>query len=255
MATIQLSDTQSVILSAACAREGGLVLPITTTLKGGAVDMVLTSMIKKGLIEAIPAEAGAPVWREAEDGTPLTLVATAAAYMALGIAADTAPEEEPAADMADEAESPPTDAHVAKPARKPREGTKQEALVAKAVEAVLQDPAVKARWLDLGGRAPTEKNPQRTGLEKQLSDYTPKNTADYFIHKALGGFLRRELDFYIKNEVMHLDDVENETVPRVEQYLSKIKVIRKIAGKIIAFLAQLEDFQKKLWLKKWKGGL
>ena len=38
--------------------------------------------------------------------------------------------------------------------------------------------------------------------------------------------------------------------PRVEQYLSKIKVIRRIAGKIIDFLAQLEDFQKKLWLKK-----
>ncbi|MBL8402150.1 DNA methyltransferase, partial [Accumulibacter sp.] len=57
-------------------------------------------------------------------------------------------------------------------------------------------------------------------------------------------------DFYIKNEVMHLDDVESETVPRVEQYLSKIKVIRRIAGKIIDFLAQLEDFQKKLWLKK-----
>ncbi|BAE49172.1 DUF3489 domain-containing protein [Paramagnetospirillum magneticum] len=134
MTQIQLSDTQSVILAAACAREGGLVLPITASLKGGAVDMVLTSMIKKGLIEAIPVEAGAPVWREDEDGSPLTLVATAAAYMALGIVADTGadsgPEEEPAADMADEAESPPTDAHVAKPARKPREGTKQEALIA-----------------------------------------------------------------------------------------------------------------------------
>ncbi|CDK99823.1 conserved protein of unknown function [Magnetospirillum gryphiswaldense MSR-1 v2] len=134
MTTIQLSDTQSVILATACAREGGLVLPITTSLKGGAVDMVLTSMIKKGLIEAIPVEAGAPVWREDEDGTPLTLVATAAAYTALGIVADTgadtAPEEEPGADMADKAESPPTDAHVSKPARKPREGTKQEALIA-----------------------------------------------------------------------------------------------------------------------------
>ena len=49
---------------------------------------------------------------------------------------------------------------------------------------------------------------------------------------------------------MHLDDVENESTLRVEQYLSKIKVIRKIAGKIIDFLAQIEDFQKKLWLKK-----
>ena len=87
-------------------------------------------------------------------------------------------------------------------------------------------------------------------LEAHIKRYTARNTFDYFIHKDLGTFLRRELDFYIKNEVMHLDDVENESAPRVEQYLSKIKVIRKIASKIIDFLAQLEDFQKKLWLKK-----
>ncbi|MBX3329036.1 MAG: site-specific DNA-methyltransferase [Nitrospira sp.] len=89
-----------------------------------------------------------------------------------------------------------------------------------------------------------------TRLRVHLDRYTARNTFDYFIHKDLGCFLRRELDFYIKNEVMHLDDVESETTARVEQYLSKIKVIRRIAGKIIAFLAQLEDFQKKLWLKK-----
>ncbi len=87
-------------------------------------------------------------------------------------------------------------------------------------------------------------------LEAHLRRYTARNTFDYFIHKDLGSFLRRELDFYIKNEIMHLDDIENESTPRVEQYLSKIRVIRKIAGKIIDFLAQLEDFQKKLWLKK-----
>jgi len=87
-------------------------------------------------------------------------------------------------------------------------------------------------------------------LRAHLNRYTARNTFDYFIHKDLGGFLRRELDFYIKNEVMHLDDVENETAPRVEQYISKIKVIRAIAGKIIDFLAQLEDFQRKLWIKK-----
>ena len=49
---------------------------------------------------------------------------------------------------------------------------------------------------------------------------------------------------------MYLDDIESESALRVDQYLSKIKVIRRIAGKIIDFLAQLEDFQKKLWLKK-----
>lgn len=89
-----------------------------------------------------------------------------------------------------------------------------------------------------------------TRLRAHLNRYAARNTFDYFVHKDLGGFLRRELDFYIKNEVMHLDDIESDTAPRVEQYLSKIKVIRSIAGKIIDFLAQLEDFQKKLWLKK-----
>ena len=87
-------------------------------------------------------------------------------------------------------------------------------------------------------------------LRAHLNRYTARNTFDYFIHKDLGSFLRRELDFFIKNEVMHLDDVEKETAPRVEQYLSKIRVIRRIAGKIIEFMAQLEGFQKKLWLKK-----
>jgi len=87
-------------------------------------------------------------------------------------------------------------------------------------------------------------------LRSHLNRYTDRNTFDYFIHKDLGGFLRRELDFYVKNEVMHLDDIEHESAPRVEEWLSKIKVIRGIAHKIIDFLAQLEGFQKKLWLKK-----
>ncbi|MDR0576554.1 MAG: site-specific DNA-methyltransferase [Candidatus Accumulibacter sp.] len=130
-------------------------------------------------------------------------------------------------------------------------GTKQEALVTKAVDAVLADAAVKARWLALGNLAPTEKNPQRTLLEKHLTDYTAKNTADYFIHKDLGGFLRRELDFYIKNEVMHLDDVQNAgAFADIEKNLRMIQCLRAIALDLIAFLAQLEDFQKKLWLKK-----
>ncbi|WP_442682299.1 site-specific DNA-methyltransferase [Stenotrophomonas sp. JC08] len=130
-------------------------------------------------------------------------------------------------------------------------GTKQEALVTKAVETVLNDAAVKARWQVLGSRAPTEKSPQRTLLEKHLSDYTTKNTADYFIHKDLGGFLRRELDFYIKNEVMHLDDVQNAgAFADIEKNLRMIQCLRSIALELITFLAQLEDFQKKLWLKK-----
>jgi len=98
--------------------------------------------------------------------------------------------------------------------------------------------------------APTDSDKNRPLLAKYVNQYTARNTMDYFIHKDLGGFLRRELDFYIKNEVMRLDDIEDADAPAVETYLAKIKVLRRIAGKLIDFLAQLEDFQKKLWLKK-----
>jgi adenine-specific DNA-methyltransferase len=128
---------------------------------------------------------------------------------------------------------------------------KQADLNAAAVDRILNQTTGFDEWRrELASLRPTEKNANRTLLEKHLADYTARNTFDYFIHKDLGGFLRRELDFYIKNEVMHLDDVESETAPRVEQYLSKIKAIRRIAHKLIDFLAQIENFQKRLWLKK-----
>ena len=87
-------------------------------------------------------------------------------------------------------------------------------------------------------------------IEKHLKGYVAKNTFDYFIHKDLGGFLRRELDFFIKNEVMHIDDIDTETETRVEAYLGKVRAIKRVGGVIIDFLAQVEDFQKRLWLKK-----
>lgn len=130
-------------------------------------------------------------------------------------------------------------------------GSKQDDLMSRAVQIVLANEAVKSRWLDLARREPTEKNPHRTLLEKHLTTYTQKNSADYFIHKDLGRFLRGELNFYIKNEVLHLDDVQNaERFADIEKNLRMIQCLRSIALDLITFLAQLEDFQKKLWLKK-----
>lgn len=103
---------------------------------------------------------------------------------------------------------------------------------------------------DLLSLRPTEKEKQRTLLQKHLLDYTARNTFDYFIHKDLGGFLNRELDFYIKNEVLFIDDLNIRDEQEFLKQLSKIKAIKKIGEKIITFLAQLENFQKKLWLKK-----
>ncbi len=97
---------------------------------------------------------------------------------------------------------------------------------------------------------PTDTVKKRVLLTRYLYQYTARNTSDYFIHKDLRGFLRREMDFYIKNEIMNLDDIENSDVAAVENYLVLLKMFRRIAGKLIDFLGQLEDFQKKLWLKK-----
>ena len=46
-----------------------------------------------------------------------------------------------------------------------------------------------------------------TVLKKHLDTYTRRNTADFFLHKDLKGFLNRELDFYIKSEVLPLSDL------------------------------------------------
>ncbi len=144
------------------------------------------------------------------------------------------------------------------PEKTGQDRTWREKKSAEAVETVLGTLAEMAKFNERSEEylkllkipAPTDKDKQRPLLGKYINQYTARNTMDYFIHKDLDSFLRRELDFYIKNEVMRLDDIENATAPAVESYLAMIKVFRKIANKLIDFLAQLEDFQKKLWLKK-----
>jgi adenine-specific DNA-methyltransferase len=46
-----------------------------------------------------------------------------------------------------------------------------------------------------------------TTLKKHLRAYTRRNTADFFIHKDLKRFLIRELDFYVKNDVIPMSDL------------------------------------------------
>src|SRR5690606_38460928 len=49
----------------------------------------------------------------------------------------------------------------------------------------------------------------------------------------------------------HLDDVQHANAfSDIEKSLRLIQCLRAIALELIDFLAQLEDFQKKLWLKK-----
>jgi len=120
-----------------------------------------------------------------------------------------------------------------------------EKAIAKALENVEDLELINA----LNTLAPTEKNKKRTIFEKHLKSYTSRNSFDYFIHKDLGGFLGRELDFYIKNEMLFLDDIMDSPI-KYEEVMGKVKIFKEVSQKIISFLTQLEELQKKLWEKK-----
>jgi adenine-specific DNA-methyltransferase len=87
-------------------------------------------------------------------------------------------------------------------------------------------------------------------LEHHLCQYSKRNTSDFFIHKDLKGFLTRELDFYLKNEVLSLDEMEAAGEGRADGWFQIMRVIRSVGGCIIDFLAQIENFQKMLFEKK-----
>ncbi len=89
-----------------------------------------------------------------------------------------------------------------------------------------------------------------TALAHHLRQYTRRNTSDFFIHKDLRGFLARELDFYLKNEVLSLDEMEAAGEGRAEGWFQIMAAIRAVGGRIIEFLAQVEEFQKMLWEKR-----
>ncbi len=123
----KLTDTQRVILSAACQRDGFRVLPLPETLKGGAARKVADALIAKGLVAEVPVSAGDPVWRQGDDGGSTTLVATDAALTVLGI------EPDHGAEPVVQAEAGQTggEARLQKTADSaPRAGTKQAQLIA-----------------------------------------------------------------------------------------------------------------------------
>lgn len=131
----QLSEAQSLILSAAAQRPERIALPLPESLRGGAAVKVVGAMLAKGLLQEVDADLrkGEPMWRETGDGHGTTLVATDAGLAAIGIepedthtapvGATDAPINEAAPDTSAEPDAPPK-------ARTQREGTKQATLIA-----------------------------------------------------------------------------------------------------------------------------
>src|SRR5580693_4824418 len=86
-----LSNTQLIVLAAACQRPDRSIYPLTTKLPGGAAAKVLGSLLTKNLVKEVPAKRVETIWREDKKRGRLTLRATPYAFKALGI--DEAPAE------------------------------------------------------------------------------------------------------------------------------------------------------------------
>jgi len=127
----------------------------------------------------------------------------------------------------------------------------QEAIIAKAIAEIPR----RLKAPDALAALTAERRKDANGnfvsyLEHHLRQYTRRNTSDFFIHKDLKGFLSRELDFYLKNEVLNLEEMETAGEQLAEGWFQMLRLIKKVGNHIIEFLAQIEDFQKMLWEKK-----
>jgi adenine-specific DNA-methyltransferase len=124
-----------------------------------------------------------------------------------------------------------------------------------ALEARILDAVEDARLTALLTE-PKNDQAQYGRLYEHLNRYTAANTSDYFVHKDLKGFLTQQLDYFLKNEVLPLDDVltggddADDRRRTFERAVDKAEVVRAVGQRIIDFLAQIEDFQKRLFEKK-----
>jgi hypothetical protein len=107
--TIELTETQRLLLSAAAERDDRCLI-VQGTLKGGAVQKVTAKLIAAGLIKEIVAKPGLPSWRrDKETGRAYALKATPSGVKAIAGANapfgdktskvdDTAPPRKPTAE-------------------------------------------------------------------------------------------------------------------------------------------------------------
>ena len=102
----------------------------------------------------------------------------------------------------------------------------------------------------MGDHRPSGNADSVSRLEHHLRQYTRRNNSDFFIHKDLREFLSRELDFYLKNEVLNLDNLEAAGEQTADGWFQQMRLIKSIGNEIIDFIAQIESFQKMLWEKR-----
>ncbi len=122
----------------------------------------------------------------------------------------------------------------------------QEAVLQDVLQKILKAVPDGTLRAALGGTVEQKEDQEITLLLKRLRHFTRRNTTDYFIHKDLQGFLKRELEFYLKDQVLQMGDLEGD----LESKRRTLRMIRQLAEEIILFLAQIEEVEKRLFEKR-----
>jgi adenine-specific DNA-methyltransferase len=104
------------------------------------------------------------------------------------------------------------------------------------ISAKIKEINDKELLLFSGKTRATTKGDAQPIIQYHLERYTTVNKFDYFIHKNLKEFLSRELDFFLKNEVLSIQFLniewsENEIQEAIKNNLLKASCIRELAAK------------------------
>ena len=83
----KLTDTQLIVLSAAAARDDGVAV-VAAKMNRAAASKVGASLVTRKLMREARSKPGMPVWREGEDGRPISLMITRAGRDAIGVEED-----------------------------------------------------------------------------------------------------------------------------------------------------------------------
>jgi adenine-specific DNA-methyltransferase len=139
----------------------------------------------------------------------------------------------------------PTESEAKEHGRTPASTVQEEMILRPALPVILE--AVPNETLRGELAAPeSEEEGVPSLLLRHLRRFVCRNTSDYFIHRDLQGFLGRELEFYLKDQVLHLADLDGDFHGRART----LRVLRGIARDVIRFLAQIEEVQKRLFEKR-----
>lgn len=88
---------------------------------------------------------------------------------------------------------------------------------------------------------------RETAIKKAQQLYKKQNEVDYFIHKDAEGFLKEQLDIFLYQYLFGDRHLGNEWT---QNRIDTIQKLKRIAHKIIIYIARFEDELKHIWEKK-----